>query len=146
VKYFRRLRARHWAWLNFLAIVGIAWPTFMLVAPPAQITEVIDPVIYSVIMGLSLAGTILAMFGYFASQQVGSLGVIGISLELAGLILAFIGPAALFVTRVFLLFEPHLEPLSTVLFYDWAVCAIFLYRFVIVIPRFRFEAHDPAKE
>jgi len=146
MKYIKRLRARHWAWLNFLCIVGLIWPIFMLVAPPVQITEVISPVIYEVIMGLSFFGTCLAMFGYFASQQVGRIGVIGVSLELAGLILSSLGPAALLLTRIFLLFEPHFEPLSTVLFYDWAVCAIFLYRFVIVIPRFRFEAHDPTKE
>ena len=68
-KYFSRLRARNWAWLHFLAAVGIAWPIYMIVAPPQIISWVLDSITLDIAMTVSLIGTVIAMFGYFASQQ-----------------------------------------------------------------------------
>lgn len=148
MNYLKRLRARHWAWMNFLASIGIAWPLFMLLTPPELIAGALNPAVLAISMIVSLVGTGVALFGYFASQQRGKLGVIGVSIELSGLILSFIGPAAYLLIRLYLLTQPADPPniLSSPLFFAYSLCAVYLYRFVIVIPRFRFEARDPNKE
>lgn len=147
MKYFKRLRARHWAWLHFLVSIGIAWPLFMMLTPPELIAGALNPAILAIAMGVSLVGTVIAGYGYFASQQLDKLGVIGVSIELSGLILSFIGPSAYLVIRLYLLNQPDtLGLLTSPLFFAYSLCAVYLYRFVIVIPRFRFEAQDPSKE
>lgn len=147
MKYLKRLRARHWAWLHFLAVIGVGWPLFMIFTPPELIAGVLHPAILAIAMIVSLVGTLIAMFGYFASQQQDKLGVIGVSIELSGLILSILGPGAYFVTRIYMLFLPETAGvLSSPLFFSYALCAVYLYRFVIVLPRFRFEATDPSKE
>lgn len=147
MNYVKRLKARHWAWLQFLFVTGIVWPTFMLFSTPELIVGVLHPAILAIAMIVSFVGTIVSMFGYVASQQLGKLGVIGVSVELSGLILSILGPAAYFITRIYMLFLPETAGvLSSPLFFSYAICAVYLYRFVIVVPRFRFEAHDPNKE
>lgn len=145
-KYFKRMRARHWAWMSFLFFSGVAWPTFMLLTPPELVTDILDPTVLFAAMVISLIGTLVTMFGYFASQQVGKLGVIGVSLELSGLSLSVLGPAAYLITRVYEWFTPDSDGLTSAVLFTCSVLAVYIYRFVIVIPRFRFEAHDPNKE
>lgn len=147
MEYLKRLKARHWAWLHFLAIIGVAWPVFMLVTPPELIVGVLNPSILAIAMFVSLLGSLTAMAGYFASQQQEKIGVIGVSIELSGLILSVIGAGSYFVTRVYMLFLPETAgELTSTLFFAYALCAVYLYRFVIIVPRFRFEAQDPSKD
>lgn len=144
--YLRRLRGRHWAWIHFLLAVGVAWPLFVIFSPPEFIIGFLDPIVLTVSMWVALIGTLTTIWGYASSQQEGRIGVIGISIELAGLILAIVGPASYAVTRIFILLSPESVGLSSGLFFSYALFAVFLYRLVVVVPRFRFEARDPAKE
>lgn len=147
MKYLKRLKLRHWAWLHFLTIIGIAWPSFMLVTPPEVISDAVHPAILTVAYLVSLFGSIVAFIGYFASQQLDKIGVIGVSLELSGLVLSVVGPATYLFVRLYLLTLPDATGLlNSPLFFSYALCAVYLYRFIIVVPRFRFEARDPSKE
>lgn len=146
MKYLKRLKSRHWAWIHFKVATGVLWPLYMILTPPELLAGVVSPAIMTLCMVVSIIGTLASVVGYFFSQQLGKLGVIGVSIELSGLTLAVIGPGAYLLTRVYMLFLPEYGGLSSGLLFAYALCAVYLYRFIILIPRFRFEAQDPSKE
>lgn len=132
--------------MQFLAVIGIGWPIFVIVGPPEFISGFLDPIVLTVCMWVCMIGSITALWGYASSQCGGKLGVIGVSIELAGLILAIVGPLSYVVTRIFLLLSPESIGLTTTMIFAYAILSIFIYRLATVIPRFRLEAYDPTKE
>lgn len=148
MNYFKMLRARHWAWVLVLAIVGIWWPAFILTMPPEFVQQTVNPGVLNVCMVVALFGTIVKIFGFLASQLPDRLGVIGVSVELAGLILASIGPASYVVISAAAAYENSTETVfpNSGFIFAIALCAVFLYRAIIIVPRFFFEAHDSAKD
>lgn len=147
MSYFKRLRARHWAWALVLAIVGIWWPLFIITTPPEFIQITADPGILVVCMAVAMFGTIIKIGGYFASQMPGKTGVIGVSVELAGLILASVGPVSYLVISGAAFLSPETAiGINSAFIFACALCAVYLYRAIIIVPRFIFEAHDPAKD
>lgn len=145
MNYLKRLRAKNWAWLNFKFSVGVLWPLYMIFATPETLISAVDATILTVCMALSLLGNLASIVGYIFSMQPGKIGVIGVSIELSGVILAILGPGAYLLTRLSLLFDPAFG-LTTGIFFAYSLCAVYLYRLIVLVPRFRFEAHDPSKE
>lgn len=145
-KFFKRLRPRHWAWASVLVCAGIWWPTYILVSPPPFLKGNVDPVILSICMVIAIFGAALEIFGYLASQQPGRLGVLGVSVELIGLILASVGPVAYLVSYSYLLWQGSGDVnFGSAFILAVTITVLYSYRAVIVVPRFRSEAHDPAK-
>jgi hypothetical protein len=147
MKIFNRIRARHWAWVFVLAIIGIWWPAFIISAPPEFLQIVVDPGILNFCMIVALVGTIIKISGYLGSQMPGKAGVIGVSVELAGLILASVGPVSYLIISVYSFAQPHVElSFGSAFIFACALCGVYLYRAIVIVPRFIFEAHDSAKD
>lgn len=147
MNYLKRLRARHWAWASVLAIAAVWWPLFVITSPPEFLQQSLDPGILVFCMVVALIGGIIKISGYLASQMPGKLGVVGVSVELAGLILASVGPVSYLVISVYGFWMPEIViNFSSAFILACAICAMFLYRAIIIVPRFIFEAHDTAKD
>jgi hypothetical protein len=146
--FFKRLRARHYAWATVLAIVGIWWPAFILATPPEFIREGrVDLLVLNVCMAVGLIGGITKISGFLASQQPGRVGVLGVSVELTGLILAFVGPFAYLSTSISVsAYTPERPLVNSAVILAIAIMAMYTYRAIILVPRFRREAHDSSKE
>lgn len=145
MNFFSRIKVRHWAWINFLFATGIGLPLSTLVNPNWIFRADIEHVILIAAMAVSILGTITTILGYLMSQQRGKAGTIGVSIELSGLCLSVLAPATYLLVQVASFFSPHHLSLGGLIF-CYALCAVYLYRFTIVVPRFRFEAHTPSEE
>lgn len=147
MKFFKSLRARHWAWTLVLATAGIWWPGFVLATPPDFLQESIDPGVLVFCMVVAIIGSVIKIIGYLASQMPGRAGVIGVSVELAGLILASVGPASYILASLFGFFAPGpVVNFSSAFILACSIAAMYLYRAIVIVPRFIFEAHDSAKD
>lgn len=149
MSYLKRLRARHYAWASVLAVAGVWWPLFIITTPPEFLQVSVNPGILNFCMAVACFGAFVKIGGYLASQMPDKAGVIGVSVELAGLILAVVGP----LSYILISFSASINdtvgsvgfPNSGTIFAA-AVCLIYLYRAIIIVPRFIFEAHDSAKD
>jgi hypothetical protein len=147
MNYFKRLRARHWAWASVLAVAAVWWPLFIISTPPDFIQTSIDPGILIFCMVVATVGGVIKILGYLASQLSGRVGVIGVSVELAGLCLSAVGPAAYLVISLYGIWAPDVSvEINSGFILAVAVLTMYLYRAIIIIPRFIFEAHDEAKD
>ena len=149
MKFFKNLKARHWAWVAVLGILGIWWPAFIITTPPEFVTESLaNPGILNFCMSVAIFGAITKIFGYLASQGAGKAGVIGVSVELAGLILSTVGPVSYILVSLNALVAENttLSFPNSALILAFAVLAIYIYRAIIIVPRFFFEANDTAKD
>jgi len=147
MNYIKNLKVRHVAWAFVLGIVSVWWPSFVIATPPDFLQENIDPVVLIVCMVVALIGGIVKIFGYLASQMPGKVGTLGVSVELVGLILAAVGPLSYIAVSLYGFWEPGVDVnFSSAFILACGVAAIFLYRAIIIVPRFIFEAHDPAKD
>lgn len=147
MKQLKVLRARHWAWATFLAIAGIWWPAFIMSTPPEFLVQAINPGVINVCMTVALIGAVIKILGYLASQLPGRTGVIGVSVELAGLIMAFVGPASYIGVSLVEITSPNASiSINSGFIFAFALCVVFVFRAIIIVPRFLFEAHDPSKE
>lgn len=143
--FFSRLRLRHGAWCLIIAVIGVWWPLYVLVTPPTFIQGNVDPVIMTICMIVAVTGGFLSILGYLSSQQSEKVGVIGVSIELVGVILAAVGPVSYIASFVSALSSGNVNFGSALILAVGAFC-IHLYRSVIIVPRFRLEAYDPTKE
>lgn len=148
MKNLTRLRARHWAWVLVLVIIGVWWPAFIVSTPPEFLQQAVDAGVLNFCMIVALIGTVIKIFGYLGSQMPGKTGVIGVSVELAGLILASVGPVSYLVISIYSFSRPDVVELTfgSAFIFACALCAVYLYRAIIIVPRFIFEAHDSAKD
>lgn len=147
MNYFKNLRLRHFAWSLVLAVSAVWWPLFVIATPPEFLQRSIDPGVLIFCMAVATIGGIVKIFGYLASQIPGKIGTIGVSVELVGLILASVGPLSYIVASLYGFWEPGLDvSFSSAFILACAIAAIFLYRAIVIVPRFIFEAHDSAKD
>lgn len=149
MNFFKNLKARHWTWAVVLAILGIWWPAFIITSPPEFVTDSLsNPGILNFCMSVAIFGTITKIIGYLASQVPGKPGVIGVSVELAGLILSTVGPISYLLVNLNALITdtPTLVFPNSAFILAIAVLVIYIYRAIIIVPRFFFEANDSAKD
>lgn len=147
MNYIKNLKVRHYAWAFVLAIVSVWWPLFVINTPPTFLRENIDPTILMVCMAVALFGGCIKIIGYLGSQLPGKAGTLGVSVELVGLILASVGPLSYIAVSLYGFWEPGVDVnFSSAFILACGVAAIFLYRAIIIVPRFIFEAHDSAKD
>lgn len=147
MKYLKLIRARDWAWTSVLAITGIWWPLFIVTSPPDFIQVSVNPAILVICMVVATFGAAVKIFGYLGTRMPGKVGVVSVSIELAGLILATLAPVSYVVASIAGFLDPS-TPInfSSAFILACAILAMYAYRAIIVIPRFRLEAHDPNKE
>jgi len=146
MKNLKRLRVRHYAWSVVLGIAGIWWPLFIIASPPESFVQGrVDTLILNICMSVAVVGSATKILGYLASQFPGRVGVLGVSVELVGLILAAVGPFAYIASSLALIADGEARFNSAVIF-AIAILAMYLYRAIIIVPRFFFEAHDTAKD
>jgi hypothetical protein len=146
--FFGNLKFRNYVWASVLATIGIWWPSFIILKTPEFLDGNVDFSVLYLCMIVAIIGALIKIIGYSMSVQPGSIGVIGVSVELAGLILASIGPLAYVLSYIVIWFlYPQDSPgMSSSVILAIAVCLIYVYRATILIPRFFREAHDPNKE
>ncbi len=146
VRALKRVRLQDWAWVHFKFALGIAWPLLTLAALPPSVNTIQQGVVYAW-FGLTIVGAILSIVGIIMSAQPGKAGVLGIPIELAGLVFLFAGPFLLFLVYMWLYFWPNgTEIRPTVIGLTWALWAGVLARSALILPRYRREAHDETKE
>lgn len=145
--FFQRLRARHYSWATVLAIVGIWWPTYIIFTPPEFIREgPVDFNFLTIAMLVGVLGSGTKISGYLASQQTGKLGVLGVSVELVGLVLAAVAPFAYLAVTGAVAISEGRDFLNSASILAIAIMAMYAHRAVIIVPRFLREAHDESKE
>ena len=145
--FFRALNPRHWAWVHVIIAAGIWWPAFLLSSPPEFLEWNLDHTVLALSMGTAILGAVLMVFGFLCSQQTGKPGVLGVSIELVGIILASVGPVVYLVAYTYLLIlDADDVNFGSAFVLAYTICALYLYRATIVVPRFRKEAHDDSKE
>lgn len=147
--FFQRLKPRHYAWASVLAIVGIWWPSFILATPPEFIIEgSVNLLVLNICMIITMIGAVTKIIGYFGSQQQGKIGVIGISVELVGLVLAAVGPFAYIAVSlaVGLDEENSKQIVNSAVIFAVGIFVMYVYRAMVIVPRFLREAHDEFKE
>lgn len=144
--HFKKLSIRNLAWIHFKLALGVAWPiVFMIFPPTGPIVELERPLL-NLWMSLTIFGTITSLVGYIMSLYEGKPGVLGVSIELAGLSLFSLGPLLYFLVQVYLAATGEFELRAALCVFAYAMCSVIIYRFVMVLPRFRQEARDSEKE
>ncbi len=144
IKVFRNMRARDWGWLHFKFAMAV-WALLTLAAQPESINTAVANALVIVWFGLTMTGGVLSMVGIVMAAQPGRCSVIGISIELVGLILLFVGPflfLVLFVARGMMADDWKWSGIGL----TYALSAAMLARVIMVLPRYLREAHDPTKE
>jgi hypothetical protein len=143
--FLSHLNIQHWAWIHFKLSLGVTWAGLMLTSTPETISSSFSPEFIPLWTVPTIVGAVVSIFGMMMyAQPPSKVKVIGVSIELAGLCLFAIGPFVYFLTRIALL-ETSSQggPLAA---FSYSMLAVLLFRFIVVVPRFWFEAHDPRKD
>lgn len=143
-KWLRRLTLRDWGWINFKIALGVLFPLFVLVSPPSALNATFSVVVYAW-LATTFIGGLTSTTGIIMSAQPGRVGVIGLTVELAGLIFMFAGPFLLLVVYL-ALWLARVEVRMTAVGLTWSLCAALLARAAIIVPVYVREAHDTSKE
>lgn len=143
----RKLTLRHWVWIHF-KVAMLAWVTALMIYTPTKIHNALGLGVVLLFVAVTALGAVTSMVGIVMSAQSGTrTGVIGISVELAGLYFMSAGPAAYLLTQVWLVFTATDGNQRIALcFQAYLICAALLCRIVIVAPRRNREAHDSTKD
>jgi hypothetical protein len=146
---FSRLTPRHWGWIIFKLLVGVAWPLALIFTTPTTVLATVGWVIFLIAL-TALGGGLLSVIGIVMSAQRGAAGVIGLSVELAGLCLFIVGPICYAIINLALTVTGYhnfhgYQFLPSAVFSTAMVSAI-VNRILIVAPLRSREAHDTTKD
>lgn len=146
---FRRLTPEHLGWLHFKIALGLVWPIALITLTPVTLVGSLGWVVYFMAI-TTLTGALVSMTGLVMSAQRGTLAVVGLSVELAGLFFFLVGPLTYAITYGVLsvtgfgeLKNVQFIPLAI---FSYSMVAAIINRIVIVMPRRRREAHDVSKD
>ena len=142
---FRKLTLRHWSWIHF-KFAMLVWAVVLLGYTPTAVAGALGAVVIT-ISTVTIVGSVTSIVGIVMSAQNGTkAGVIGISVELAGLYFMGAGPVAYFITQVWLaLTLPEGSQRYALVVFSYAMCVALACRILIVAPRRNREAHDLTK-
>lgn len=142
---FRRLTLRHWSWIHF-KVAMLVWAAILLTYTPTAVAGALGAVVI-LISVVTILGSLTSMVGIVMSAQHGTkVGVIGISVELAGLYFMGAGPLAYLITQLWLAVTlPGGSQRYALVVFAYAMCVALTCRILIVAPRRNMEAHDPTK-
>lgn len=136
---------RHWAWIHTLAALG-GWAVLIDIWTPTAVFAALQDPIVSVWTIVTLIGAITAIVGVMLSvAHRATTRVISVSVELTGLLLAAVGPLTYFIAQFSLLFTDVFDQRIALVMFAYFGLSIIIYRIVVVVPRFRKEAHDERK-
>lgn len=141
---FKRLTLRHWSWIHF-KLAMLAWVGMLLAFTPTAVFGALGGVVV-LISAVTIGGALTGIIGLIMSAQTGRTAVIGISIELAGLLFMAAGPVAYLITQIFLATLPAGNQRYALVLLAYVVCSALLCRILIVAPRVRQEAHDQSKD
>ncbi len=137
-KSFRRVPLSSWAWVHFKLVLGVVYPVLAVFNNPLGVGDFISHPLLLVWLGCINFGAVASIVGIVLSAQTGRKGVIGVSVELIGLIFLFLGPLMITVTY---LFDGKLTSAALA----WAIGSAVMARGFVVSRRFSYEAHDESK-
>lgn len=142
---FRKLTIRHWSWIHF-KVAMFVWAAILLGYTPTAVAGALGAVVLTISI-VTMLGSVTSIVGIIMSAQYGTkAGVIGISVELAGLYFMGSGPLAYFITQLWLaLTLPQGSQRYALVVFAYAMCVALTCRILIVAPRRNREAHDPTK-
>lgn len=146
MQVLKKLTLRNWAWVHFKLSLGVVWALTMAIWPPAGVVRTLEQPLISVWMILTIVGVLTSLVGYVMTQTGGKAGVVGVSVELSGLSFFAVGPLIYFFTQLALALTGAWDERIALAAFSYAMCSVLAYRFVVVILRFRREAHDESKE
>lgn len=146
MSYLKRLTPRHWAWLHFKIMLGVFWAVLMFVYTPYGIENALGRGLVTGWLLVTIIGCLTSVVGLVMTVGDGKVHVLGVSVELVGLILFSVGPVIYFFTQLALLFNGDIRDRLALVVLAYAMCSVFIYRFVVIVPRYRQEARDETKE
>lgn len=134
-----RLRLRDWAWLHYKLIVGVAWPVALLLFPPTGPALALGPA-FALVAFVTIGGSLVSMTGLVASRQRGGIAVVGLTIEVVGILFMLAGVVAYWLTQVALLGGPDGKNRIALAFFAYGMGAAIVARLVIVLT----DRHDAA--
>lgn len=144
--FFGRLNLQHWAWINFKLSLGVAWAFAMLSSTPDTIVSALSPEVIPFWTVPTIIGSLISVVGMLMYAQPPSrVKTIGVSIEFAGLCFFAIGPLVYFITRIALASTTPDNQGVPLMIFAYSMLSVILFRFIVVVPRVWFEAHDPRK-
>lgn len=144
MKLLRNVSKQAWAWIHFKFAIGIAWPIMTLAQLPPTVSITVGHWLAIVWLSLSVLGASLAIAGLIMQAQPGRCAVMGIPVELVGLIFLFSGPFLFCLLYLILGILGNGWRLVAIGL-CWGLSAAMIARMAMVIPKYLREAHDPTK-
>lgn len=143
-----KLQGQHWAWLNALVALG-GWGVCIGLFTPVSYGLLFQQPIIGIWAAVTVLGVAIVIVGVLwsvASSAV--LRTLAVSIELIGLCFASAGPLVYFFAQVIQFFEPTSDGGTryALTFFAYFALSMIIYRIVVLLPRFRKEAHDGSKD
>lgn len=141
-----RMSIRQLGWVNFKVAI-MAWAVAVALVAPVKVVGILGTVIIAAWAGITFVGAAVSIVGIILStRESPKKQTVGASVELTGLSFMSVGPLVYLVTQIGLAINdfPNTDRIA-LCFFAWAMVCAVLARLVVVIPRFRREAHDPRK-
>ena len=147
MKYLKNLTLQQWAWSHFLIALGIVWPVVIITNVPTGFLATLEFTLILVGMFFTFIGALCALVGLIMKDQTCKVRLYGISIELIGTLLLFVGPFLYFVTQLVLATQiGGFTSRGALMVFAYSMCAVIVYRLVMITPQFLQEAHDETKE
>jgi hypothetical protein len=144
-RWLRRMTLTDWSWVHFKASV-IAWAALLGAYTPEKVGDALGGVI-TLVTTVVISGAAVSLVGLVMSAQTGRTRVVGIAIELGGLLIMAAGPVAYFGTQAYLaLTSPDGDQRYALTALAYVFLAATLCRILLVLPMFNREAHDPLKQ
>lgn len=143
-----KLSGQHWAWLNALAGLGV-WGVLIGIFTPLSYGVLFQQPIIGIWSTVTVIGVIIAIVGVFLAVSHSAVRrTLSVTIELVGLCFASVGPVLFLFAQILLFATPTADGSTryALAFFAYFALAMLIYRIVVVLPRFRREAHDGTKD
>lgn len=143
--FIKRITLRRWSWIAFKASAFL-WALHLILFTPPVVAQTLQSTIF-LLAGTIMVGSLISIAGLVMVSQQGRTAVIGLSVELIGIILVTLSTAGYLWTQIHLAYTLP-DGASRIAFcylLVWIITAL-IARLVIVFPRRQQEGHDPRKD
>lgn len=130
-----RVPLRYWAWIHFFLALGVGWGHAISIFPPTSYNGVVDLSLVFRMGVITALGSIVLVIGMLITrahkQQTAHRGL---WIELVGTILLGGGPLQYLGIQVGFLIDEGVDQRYALTWFAYAMCAVMLVRFSILIP------------
>jgi hypothetical protein len=143
--FIKRITLRRWSWI-FFKVGAFLWALHLILFTPPQVAEVLPSTIYT-LSATIMVGALISIGGLVMVSQHGRTAVIGLTVELVGIVLVALSTFGYLITQVYLVYSlpDGAGRIAFCYLLVWILLAL-VARFVIVFPRRQQEGHDPRKD